>query len=128
MAEDPGVGGAMEMVREFHAAFAPDTEDPEAARDVRSTLLAEEHAEVQIALHRGPRVALARELADLVYVAYGTALVHGIDLDAALAEVHRANMTKLGPGGQPILRDDGKVLPGPNYQPPDLSVALDKED
>lgn len=47
-----------------------------------------------------------------------------IDLDAAIAEVHRANMSKLGDDGKPVLRADGKVLKGPNYRPPDLSVAL----
>jgi Phosphoribosyl-ATP pyrophosphohydrolase len=33
----------------------------------------------------------------VVYTVYGAALVCGIDLDAVIAEVHRANMSKLGP-------------------------------
>ena len=28
---------------------------------------------------------------------------------------------KLGEDGKPVYREDGKVLKGPNYQPPDLS-------
>ncbi|AGP51608.1 hypothetical protein M271_26385 [Streptomyces rapamycinicus NRRL 5491] len=70
---------------------------------------------------------LAHELADVVYVAYGTALVHGIDLDEVIAEIHRANMTKLGPDGRPTLRADGKVLKGPHYQAPDIPAVLRRQ-
>ena len=68
----------------------------------------------------GRLAELARELADVVYVAYGTAITHGIDLDAVIAEVHRANMSKLDVDGRPVVRD-GKVQKGPNFRPPDLS-------
>lgn len=61
-----------------------------------------------------------KELADLVYVCYQYAENLGWDLDEALDRVHRSNMSKLGPDGQPIRREDGKVLKGPNYQPPTL--------
>lgn len=105
------------LLREFHEAFVPAEPDP---RKGQPELLREEHKEVQQALHYGARWEIAQELADLVYVAYGTALVHGIDLDA---EVHRANMSKLGENGLPILRSDGKVLKGPRYSPPDLTRA-----
>ena len=43
------------------------------------------------------------------------------DLEQALRRVHRSNMSKLGEDGKPIYREDGKVLKGPNYQPPDLT-------
>ena len=43
------------------------------------------------------------------------------DLEQALRRVHKSNMSKLGADGKPIYRKDGKVLKGPNYQPPDLS-------
>jgi len=39
----------------------------------------------------------------------------------AFKRVHISNMSKLGEDGNPILRDDGKVLKGPNYKTPDLS-------
>jgi predicted HAD superfamily Cof-like phosphohydrolase len=61
-----------------------------------------------------------KELADLVYVCYQYAENLGWDLDEALDRVHRSNMSKLGEDGQPIYRNDGKVLKGPNYQPPYL--------
>ena len=62
-----------------------------------------------------------KELADLVYVAYQYATNMGWDLDEALNRVHQSNMSKLGEDGRPIYRDDGKVLKGPNYQPPTLT-------
>ena len=43
------------------------------------------------------------------------------DLEQALRRVHKSNMSKLGEDGKPVYREDGKVLKGPNYQPPDLS-------
>lgn len=62
-----------------------------------------------------------KELADLVYVCYQYAENLGWDLDEALDRVHRSNMSKLGEDGQPIYRNDGKVLKGPLYQPPYLN-------
>ena len=101
-----------DLLREFHDTFG--STDPA----LRPTLHDEEHAELIEALAGGNRSSIAQELADVVYVAYGTALAYGIDLDAAVAEVHRANMSKSG------RRADGKVLKGPDYRPPDMAVAL----
>ena len=62
-----------------------------------------------------------KELADLVYVAYQYAENLGWDLDEALDRVHKSNLSKLDENGNPIYREDGKVLKGPNYQPPNLT-------
>ena len=62
-----------------------------------------------------------KELADLVYVCYQYAENMNWFLDEALNRVHESNMSKLGEDGKPIYREDGKVLKGPNYQPPNLS-------
>ena len=62
-----------------------------------------------------------KELADLVYVCYQYAENMGWFLDEALDRVHKSNMSKLGEDGKPIYREDGKVLKGPGYKPPDLS-------
>ena len=67
-------------------------------------------------------------LADIAYVVYGTALTYGIDLDSALREVHRSNMSKLGNDGKPLIRDDGKVLKSERYFPPDIASVLGLED
>ena len=62
-----------------------------------------------------------KELADLVYVCYQYAENMGWFLDEALNRVHESNMSKLDEDGKPIYREDGKVLKGPNYAPPDLT-------
>jgi len=67
---------------------------------------------------------VADAIADLLYVVYGAALTFGIPTAEVFAEVHRSNMTKLGDDGLPIYRDDGKVLKGPHYSPPDLAPIL----
>ena len=65
-----------------------------------------------------------KELADLVYVCYQYAENMRWDLDGALDLVHQSNMSKLDDEGNPIYREDGKVLKGPNYKPPDLSKLV----
>lgn len=116
------------LVREFHDTFdlaradRPATVGPELAK-IRQRLLEEEVGELAEAARRERLDEIARELADVVYVAYGTAITYGIDLDAVLAEVHRANMSKLGPDGRPVVRD-GKVQKGDNFQPPDVAAVL----
>ena len=62
-----------------------------------------------------------KELADLVYVCYQYAENMGWFLDEALNRVHESNMSKLGEDGKPVYREEGKVLKGPNYKPPDLT-------
>ena len=61
-----------------------------------------------------------KELADLVYLCYQYAANMGWDLDEAMFRVHESNMSKLDDDGKPIFREDGKVLKGPNYKPPNL--------
>lgn len=61
-----------------------------------------------------------KELADLVYVCFQYAENMEWDLEEAMCRVHESNMSKLGLDGKPIRRADGKVLKGPNYQPPKL--------
>jgi predicted HAD superfamily Cof-like phosphohydrolase len=121
-----------DLVREFHLAFGLDarTTPTEVAPELaahRGELLAEEAAEVAEVAVTGPLDRLAHELADVVYVAYGTALVHGIDLDAVLAEIHRSNMTKLGPDGRGARRAAGQVLKGDHYEAPDVGAVLRRQ-
>ena len=71
-----------------------------------------------------PKEEALKELADLVYVCYQYAANMNWFLDEALDRVHKSNMSKLGDDGKPIYRDDGKVLKGPNYAPPDLKDLI----
>ena len=69
------------------------------------------------------RVHLLKELSDLVFVCYQFAAARGWDLDTAMRRVFESNMSKLV-DGKPLRRDDGKVLKGPNYQPPVLDDLI----
>lgn len=121
-----------EKVRAFHKAFEmpapPEPVYPTYRRtELRINLIEEELEEAKYELRNGTITNIAKELADLLYVVYGTAVEFGIPMDEVFAEVHASNMTKLGPDGRPMYREDGKVLKGPNYQPPDLWSALGEE-
>ncbi len=127
------VGGALAMVLSFHEAFdlprrpLPDTEVDQALADLRVRLLREEVQEFADAAQGGDIVAVADAIADIVYVAYGTAVSYGIDLDAVVREVHRSNMSKLDDAGRPVLRPDGKVLKSARYRPPDVARVLGEQ-
>jgi len=64
-----------------------------------------------------------KELADLVFVCYQYAAARGWNLDAAMHRVFHSNMSKLV-DGKPLRRDDGKIMKGPNYEPPILEDLL----
>jgi len=74
--------------------------------------------------HIDAPAACLKELADLCYVCWQYAENMGWDLDEALNRVHLSNMSKLDEDGNPIFREDGKVLKGPNYRPPDLTDLI----
>lgn len=117
-------------VAAFHRAFdlpsrvlpSADVSDELAALRVR--LLSEELDELKDATAARDIVGIADALADIVYVAYGTAVTYGLDLDAVLTEVHRANMSKLDANGRPVLRADGKVLKSARYRAPDVAGVV----
>ena len=120
-------------VSEFHRAFSlprrncPSSAIPAELAALRVDLLLEETREFATASRAGDLVAIADALADVVYVAYGSAVTYGIDLDAVLAEVHRSNMSKLDEDGRPLLREDGKVLKSARYSPPDIAGVLARQ-
>lgn len=118
-----------QKVSEFHIAMGmtngvwPPTEDE---ISLRMKLIDEENEEVFQEFHQANglnKQKIAKELADLLYVTYGTALSFGIPIDEVFDAVHRSNMSKLV-DGKPLKREDGKVLKGPNYQPPQLEFIF----
>ena len=139
-----------QLVRQFHQVYGLpiQTDQPSVARErihMRMALILEETAELVAAVYgekagahleaaiselRGlddntrDTVGAADALADMVYVIYGAALESGINLPAVLQAVQASNMSKLGPDGKPIYREDGKVLKGEAYFPPDVEGAL----
>ena len=138
------------LVRRFHHVYGLPVQTDGASLereslDMRMSLIAEEFAELvgavygqaaraeiessyrrAVAAEDGTRdtVETADALADLIYVIYGMALETGIDLASVLAEVQRSNMSKLGADGKPVYREDGKVLKGPDYFPPNVEAVL----
>lgn len=110
---------------EFRKAY--DIQNSLSARERQKSLIVEEFKEFIEADHNmamidiNSRADCLKELADLVYVCAQYAENMDWDLEQALRRVHKSNMSKLGEDGKPIKRKDGKVLKGPNYQPPNLS-------
>lgn len=99
-----------------------DVDPDQRALQVRMVL--EETQELLAAVSGGDLAEIAQELSDVVIVAYGLADVFGLDLDRAVDEVMHANGTKLV-DGRPLLREDGKVLKGPNYVRPDMARVVE---
>lgn len=69
-------------------------------------------------------VGIADALGDCEYVNTGAALEWGIPLEAVAAEIHASNMTKAGPDGKPIYDENGKVMKGENYRPPNIAQFI----
>ena len=116
------------LVREFHDRFGLssdfDIDDNPKLVELRLKLITEEYHEVCTAFASGSKHEVAKELADLLYVAYGAMIAFGFNADAVFAEVHRSNMTKLGKDGKPVYREDGKVIKSELYEPADLTQVL----
>ena len=119
-----------EQAKEFRSKYNIQSSRVQGQRSYQKTLIVEEFKEfleAEAHLYRDNPTVTAealKELADLVYVCYQYAENMNWFLDEALNRVHESNMSKLGEDGKPIYREDGKVLKGPNYKPPDLSDLL----
>jgi hypothetical protein len=121
------------QVKEFYSKFniaIPNHQEGECL-DVkgvamRTKLAQEELQETHDAMMIEDRVGILDGLADQLYILLGTIIENGMEdvIVEAFNEVHRSNMSKLGEDGKPVLRDDGKILKGNNYSPPDLSKIL----
>ena len=116
-----------EKVAEFMNAFKQDVETEPgwtSVSELRFNLIDEELKELRQALDERNLIEVADALTDLLYVVYGAGHSFGINLDKCFEEVHNSNMSKLDEDGEPIYREDGKVLKGPNYWQPDLKRVL----
>lgn len=69
-------------------------------------------------------VEVADALGDIKYVTDGCAAVCGLPFDKISTEIHRSNMSKLGPDGQVLYREDGKIMKGPDYTKPNIALIL----
>lgn len=113
------------MVEEFHKKFdilvrVSPTDVSEDTRRLRIRLIQEEFDELKESMAEGNLAALAKEMADLLYVVYGTAVSYGIDMEPVFREVHRSNLSKVGG----YKRDDGKWVKPPTYSPASIEPLL----
>lgn len=125
-------------VKEFHDAFGhsfnKDFTQPDPKEFwLRWRLIAEEFKELGLeftkadeyivpgkAVPKEIRENILKETADLLYVVFGLCVTYNLPIGEAFNRVHRSNMSKLGINGKPVLREDGKVVKGPNYKEPNL--------
>ena len=121
-------------VHEFHSAFGlginqkPVADLGEAKNLLRYNLMKEENEEYLEAANNNDLTEVADALGDMLYILCGTIIEHGMQhkIEEVFDEIQRSNMSKLGSDGKPVLREDGKVLKGPNYFKPDIKKVLEE--
>ena len=89
---------------------------------LRFDLMSEENNEYINAANNNDIIEVADALGDMLYILCGTIIEHGMQdiIEPIFDEIQKSNMSKLGLDGNPIFRDDGKVLKGPNYIKPNF--------
>ena len=121
-------------VKEFHEVFkigsreVPEGSISEAEYMLRHRLMQEENDEYLEACKRGDLVEIADALGDKMYILFGSILKHGLQhkIEEIFDEIHRSNMSKLDDKGQPIFREDGKIMKSSYYFKPDIKKVLEK--
>lgn len=124
----------IEAVETFHKAFKidnnykPTVELSKADIELRYRLMTEENDEYLEAAKNGDIVEVADALGDMLYILCGTILKHGMQdkIVEVFEEIQRSNMSKLDVDGNPIYREDGKVLKSDQYFRPDIKTILEK--
>jgi predicted HAD superfamily Cof-like phosphohydrolase len=130
----PALLSKIKSVEEFHEIFKignryePTGTVPAEEAMLRFNLLKEENEEYLEACKNGDVVEIADALGDLLYITFGTILRHGLQhkIEEVFDEIHRSNMSKLDANGQPIFREDGKVMKSERYFRPDIKSILGK--
>ena len=124
----------LKAVETFHNAFGQENGKyprplDEHGFNLRHSLMQEENDEYLEACFKNSLVEIADALGDQLYILCGTILKHGMQdkIVEVFEEIQRSNMSKLGEDGLPILREDGKILKGPNYSKPDIKSILEQK-
>ena len=120
------------MVKEFHEAFKIGNEEKPIGKIdekdylLRYKLMREENEEYLEAAERGDLVEIADACGDMLYILCGTMLKHGLQhkIEEVFREIQASNMSKLDANGQPIYREDGKVLKSDQYFKPNIKTIL----
>lgn len=122
----------LDAVKAFHTAFKIGyLETPKAdlgmeKNMLRYKLMREENEEYLEAANSNDLVEVGDALGDMLYILCGTIIEHGFQhkIEEIFEEIQKSNMSKLGEDGEPIYREDGKVLKGPNYFQPKIQEIL----
>ncbi len=122
----------LDAVKEFHKTYKIEYQDFPTANlgtskhELRFNLMKEENEEYLEAVKNEDLVEIADALGDMLYILCGTIIEHGLQdkIEAVFDEIQRSNMSKLDINGDPIYREDGKVMKGPNYFKPDIAKIL----
>lgn len=124
----------IECVEQFHSIYKlGNSKKPigklENEKEIlRYNLMKEENEEYLEAAKNGDMVEVADALGDMLYILCGTIIEHGMQnvIEDVFEEIHRSNLSKLDENGKPIYREDGKVIKGPNYFPPNIKKFFEK--
>lgn len=124
----------IECVEEFHRIYKLGISDSPIGKlengkeKLRFDLMKEENEEYLEAARNGDAVEVADALGDMLYILCGTIVEHGMQdiIEEVFEEIHKSNLSKLDENGNPIYREDGKVIKGPNYFPPDIEKIVKK--
>ncbi|MGF1566070.1 MAG: hypothetical protein ACFCUH_11960 [Flavobacteriales bacterium] len=122
----------IDYVREFHDAFKvgyarePEGRLSEAEYRLRHRLMHEENEEYLEAAAEGDLVGVADALGDQLYILCGTILKHGLQhkIVEVFEEIQLSNMSKLDANGEPIFREDGKVMKSELYFRPNIAKVI----
>ena len=128
------ITNAIDAVKEFNEAFKikysknQKADLDESTIELRYRLMQEENDEYLEAARKKDLVEIADALGDKLYILCGTILAHGLQdkIVEVFDEIQRSNMSKLSADGTPVIREDGKILKGPNYFKPDIKSILEK--
>lgn len=118
----------VEDIRDFHEKFrleydGPPRELPFKLFMFRAKFLGEELDEYNLAVGSGDLAKQLDSLVDLVYVAIGTAYLHGFNFNEAWRRVHEANMNKVrAMRVEESVRGSAEydVVKPPGWSPPSL--------
>ena len=122
------------QVAKFHDVFqignelSPISKVGESTYTLRYNLMKEENDEYLEACENNDLVEIADALGDQLYILCGTILKHGLQhkIEEVFDEIQKSNMSKLDAAGNPIFREDGKILKGENYFKPNIKIILEK--
>ena len=124
----------LKAVRIFHETYGLGVSEEMKAdlgtlkNELRFNLMKEENEEYLEAVQNNDIVEIADALGDMLYILCGTILEHGLQhkIEEVFDEIQRSNMSKLDEQGQPIFREDGKILKSNLYFRPNIKDILEK--